>query len=307
MNEKQEIKLTIFTPTYNREHTLTRAFDSLMRQTNKNFIWLIIDDGSKDNTPLLVEKFVEQADFQIEYHWKENGGRHTAVNYSYQFLKTEYVVTLDSDDELLDDAVEKILKIWNSIPSKDYDRFWCISGRELNYETGKIVGVPYPEGINNLHGRAQRKKMLKCTGEKHCCRKVSIHKQYKFPVYEDTKFVSENQVWEQINRKYDQYCTNEAFGVYHTDSTDSLSNRGVHNETHYITSLHAAIFYINELFDEIFFNRAVYISLINVSRCAMLTNTSYKDLMKQLKTWYIRLIVTLGYPISWFWILMNRK
>lgn len=304
---EQTIDITVFTPTYNRERTLIRAYESLCNQTNKNFIWLIIDDGSNDNTKNLVENFSKNSDFIIEYHYKQNGGRHTAVNFSYKYLRTKYVITLDSDDELVEDAIEKIYKIWSNIDKKEYERFWCISGREINAETNQLVGKPYPPGINNLKGRKQRKEILKCPGEKHCCRKVDVHVKYKFPEYSDTKFVTENQVWCKINRQYDQYCVNDVFGKYHTESTDSLSNKGTHSETHYYTYLHSGIFYINEIFDEILFNRAVIISLVNVSRCAILTNTSYKKLMAQINTWYKRIIVTLCYPISGIWVLTHRN
>ena len=104
--------ITVFTPTYNRANTLKRAFYSLKNQTCKDFEWLIIDDGSSDNTHELVNQFKKESDFLIRYYWKSNGGRHTAVNYSYQYLNTPYVVTLDSDDELLPNAIEKMIKTW---------------------------------------------------------------------------------------------------------------------------------------------------------------------------------------------------
>ena len=153
--------ITVFTPAYNRAHTLRRAFNSLKAQTCKDFEWLIIDDGSTDGTSELVERLQEEADFPIRYYWKENGGRHTAVNYSYQFLQTKYVVTLDSDDELTPNAVELMRRTWNSIPKERYDHIWCVSGREMDANTLQLVGEPYPEGINEKSGKAQRKILLK--------------------------------------------------------------------------------------------------------------------------------------------------
>lgn len=299
--------LTVFTPTYNREKTLTRAFDSLMKQTSKDFEWLIIDDGSTDNTEELVESFVKQADFEIRYYKKENGGRHTAVNFSYPLLRTEYVVTCDSDDELVPDAVEKMLATWRSIPKEDYDRFWCVSGREVSSLTGKIVGTPYPDGINKLKGRKQRKRILKCDGEKHCCRKVAIHIQYPFPEYPDVKFVPENTVWEVINRKYDQYCVNDVYGVYHEESPDALTRRGTHGGKYYKSHYYANVFYVNTLFDEWFFNKNVRLSVLDVSRCAMLSGVGYKTVMKAIDAWYKRFLVTLGYPISKLWLMAHKS
>lgn len=306
MNAGQNlIKLTIFTPTYNRKNALKRAYDSLTRQTNKHFIWLIIDDGSTDGTGELIETFVQMADFEIEYHWKENGGRHTAVNYSYEFLQTEYVVTLDSDDELTDDAVNLILNTWEAVSANDYSRIWCVTGREIDYLNRKMVGKPFPNNINTLKGKKQHREILKCPGEKHCCRKVQILKQYHFPVYSDCKFVTENQVWEKINKKYDQYCTNEIFGIYYTDSIDSLSVSHKRTKSRYCTFYHAGIFYVNELFEQIFYNKDVLYYLFNVSRCAMLTKRSWREVMSELNAWYKKVFVTMGYPVSYLWIITH--
>ena len=100
-------EITIFTPTYNRKHTLEKAYNSLLKQTNQNFIWLIIDDGSIDGTEELVYKWKYDNKIEIHYYRKENGGKHTAYNYALNILKTEYVlIALDSDDYLVDNSIE---------------------------------------------------------------------------------------------------------------------------------------------------------------------------------------------------------
>ena len=301
------IEITVFTPAYNRAKTLKKAYESLEKQTQKNFEWLIIDDGSVDDTKELIENLSKNSSFPIRYYWKENGGRHTAVNYSYQYLKTKYVVTLDSDDELLPDAIEKMLNTWHSIPEKDYDRFWCISGREMYAHNGEMVGAPYPEGINQLKGKAQRKKILKYPGEKHCCRKVDIHIQYPFPVYSDTKFVTENIVWEQINRKYDQYCVNDIYGKYYVNSEDSLSTDSPHKKTKNRSAYYRDIFYINEMFDEIFFNKSVLLCTVDLPRRALLTDTSYLEVMGEIESFSKKVLVTLCYPLAFLLIKFRDK
>ena len=103
----KDIKITVFTPAYNRAHTLPRTYESLKRQNNKNFIWLIIDDGSIDNTQELVDQWIkEDNDFIIQYIYKENGGMHTAHNVAYQNITTELNVCIDSDDCLADNAID---------------------------------------------------------------------------------------------------------------------------------------------------------------------------------------------------------
>lgn len=113
--------LTIFTPTYNRAELLGNCYESLKRQTSKDFIWLIIDDGSTDHTSAVVEKWCgAYNDFEIEYIYKENGGLHTAYNAAIENAKTELSVCIDSDDYMPDDAVEKILTFWKENQDEQY-------------------------------------------------------------------------------------------------------------------------------------------------------------------------------------------
>lgn len=99
--------LTIFTPTYNRAYCLTNCYESLKRQTCKSFIWLIIDDGSNDNTKELVDSWIAEKHIKIMYHWQRNQGMHGAHNTAYEMIETELNVCIDSDDYMPDDAVEK--------------------------------------------------------------------------------------------------------------------------------------------------------------------------------------------------------
>ena len=103
--------LTILTPTYNRNLLLQQLYDSLCRQTDFNFQWLVIDDGSTDGTDKFF-KNIQTNSFPIEYHWKENGGKHTALNYAHSYIKGKLVMIVDSDDYLSPDAVEVINRDW---------------------------------------------------------------------------------------------------------------------------------------------------------------------------------------------------
>lgn len=305
---KEKKLITICTPTFNRGYILKRPFESLLNQTNKNFIWIIIDDGSTDNTKSIVKEFIKKADFEIKYYKKENGGRHTALNYSYEKIETEFVINLDSDDCYVPDAIEKIYKIIYSIPKKDYNKYWQISGRCIDSKTHELVGKKFFSNINSFSGKKQRKKIAKCYGEKSNCRKLSILKQYKFPVFEDTKFVPENMIWEKINLVYDTYCTNEIFRIYYQDSNDSLSTGGIHNSTRNASYYHYSVFCINELFDQFFYNSHVRYSLINVARKGMLCGKKYKDIMKDIKSLYKKIIITIfGYPLAYFTMIIKHE
>lgn len=136
------IQLTVFTPTYNRAGLLSRCFESMKRQTNKGFIWMIVDDGSTDNTRELVEDWMSQPlDFQITYYYKENGGLHTAYNEAISHIVTELCVCIDSDDFMPDNAVERILSIWQKHGS---DRVAGIVGLDYDLD-GNVIGDPLPD------------------------------------------------------------------------------------------------------------------------------------------------------------------
>ena len=111
-----EIKITVLTPTYNRAHTLPRLYKSLCRQTDFTFAWLIVDDGSNDETKTTIDRF-EKKKFSIKYVYKNNGGKHTAINEGMKYVNTEYTFIVDSDDYLKENAIERVnCWIYVSIP-----------------------------------------------------------------------------------------------------------------------------------------------------------------------------------------------
>ena len=100
--------ITIFTPTYNRAHTLPRLYNSLKNQSNKNFIWLIVDDGSNDETKTLVQGFVNEKIIEIRYIPQSNKGKHIAINNGLKNTHTEYFCVIDSDDYLAENAIQEM-------------------------------------------------------------------------------------------------------------------------------------------------------------------------------------------------------
>ena len=110
---REMTKLTVYTPTYNRIESLSVLYGSLLAQTNKNFVWMIIDDGSTDNTAELVDEWIDSEQLQIKYHRKENGGVHTAREYAFKHIDTELLAGVDSDDYLTNDAIQSILEEWD--------------------------------------------------------------------------------------------------------------------------------------------------------------------------------------------------
>lgn len=139
--------LTIFTPTYNRKDTLIKGYEALLRQKNKDFIWLIIDDGSTDDTESVVYDWMNcDNGFEIQYVYKKNGGLHTGYNKALELIQTELCICVDSDDYLADDAVETILKFWTLNKSDDVAGFIARDA----YPDGTVIGDTFPT-VEKVH------------------------------------------------------------------------------------------------------------------------------------------------------------
>lgn len=135
------VTLTVFTPTYNRAYCLNKGYEALCRQSSKDFEWIIIDDGSTDNTKELVEEWkTHDNGFEIIYVYKENGGMYTGYNTAIRIARTELCVCVDSDDYLTDDAVEKIISFWSAHRNEGYAG---IIGLDC-LTTGEVLGDPFP-------------------------------------------------------------------------------------------------------------------------------------------------------------------
>ncbi len=140
--------LTIFTPTYNRAHTLRRTYESLCRQTRKDFEWLVVDDGSTDNTRELVQGFISEGKVSTHYIYKENGGLYTGYNTAYANIATPLNVCLDSDDYMPDDAVEKILNTWHE---RGGDKYAGIIGLDYSTRDGQPIGGRFPDWMTECY------------------------------------------------------------------------------------------------------------------------------------------------------------
>lgn len=136
--------LTVFTPTFNRAHTLPRLYQSLCAQTSADFEWLVIDDGSTDGTKDLVAQWKEENIIPVHYIYKENGGLYTGYNVAYLKIETELNVCIDSDDAMPPEAVETILQVWKERGS---DTYAGLIGLDAYMESGKPIGGFFPEGL----------------------------------------------------------------------------------------------------------------------------------------------------------------
>ena len=205
-NQNKEILLTIFTPAFNRANTLPRTYESLKRQDCLDFIWMIVDDGSTDNTGKLVESWIkEEANFEIRYIYKENGGMHSAHNVAYRNIDTILNTCIDSDDELSEGAVRKILDKWNEVKDKGYAGIIAL---DVDMNSGKVIGKGFPEGMKETTvsgyyetGGSGDKKLIYLTD--------IINKYPEYPEFEGEKYLSLAYKYLLIDQDYKMAVLNQ--------------------------------------------------------------------------------------------------
>lgn len=223
-------KLTILTTTYNRAYLLHKCFESLYNQTCTDFEWLIIDDGSTDNTEEIVESIVRQKNrFSIKYVKKQNGGKHTALNYSHQHISGKYLLMLDDDDRLTKDAVETVLNDWAIYD--DNETIGCISYQKADLKTYKPL-VEWkgkkPIVSNTIDFRVNPCRNGDCAEVV----RTKVFIEYPAPIFEGENFLAEDFLWINSAYKYDTVyirkiiylCEYRTDGLTNAKSLNRLKN-----------------------------------------------------------------------------------
>lgn len=185
--------LTVFTPAYNRAAYLERLYDSLRKQKNKDFEWLVIDDGSTDDTQRVVLRFMEQSDMAIRYYRKENGGKHTAYNQALEQAAGHWFVCVDADDQLAENAVDILTEAVKAVPQQT-----AIAAYKMDMD-GKRLSGPFPETVDACK-ISELPLKYGCRGEFTFVFPTEIAKKYPFPVFHGEKFVGENVVYDRLER-----------------------------------------------------------------------------------------------------------
>ena len=220
------MNVTVLTPTYNRAKLLSKLYDSLEKQENENFEWIVIDDGSTDNTEQFINSIKNTATFSLKYYKKKNGGKHTALNYAYKYITTPLTFIVDSDDWLTCNAISVIEKIYEEFKSEDDLCGFSFLRGKLDGGYLSSSGVPF-DGLkeNFVECRINREigGDMAEVWYTHCL------KEYPFPEFEDEKFLGEDMVWIQMAKKYKLRFFNKV--IYISDYRDDglTYNRRKHN------------------------------------------------------------------------------
>lgn len=215
------MKLTIFTPVYNRADLMGRLYESLQRQSNHYFIWLIVDDGSTDHVRQVVEAYQKSAKFEIRYYYQKNQGKHVAHNTGVEKCNTELFFCVDSDDYLTDDAVEKIYAVHRESAKQP--------GNVLGYYFRKADTLGHVSGgdfvvKNKLVGLREIYYQFGFVGELAIVLKTDLIKKFSFPVYDDEKFVSEKVLYNQLTGIAPMVYVNEIIYVFEYQESGYTAN-----------------------------------------------------------------------------------
>lgn len=198
--------ITLFTPTYNRVHLLSRLYNSILMQDVIDVEWLIVDDGSIDDTEALIENFKKESIINIRYYKKSNGGKHTAINFGLQYAKGELFFIIDSDDVLAENALKIIKTHYQSI--KNNDKICGIVGLSQYIDKQEIVGDYFLKNDWEVSfADIYLKYHLK--GDKSVAFKTEVLKKYPFPEKQRIRFVFEAVVWHEMSKKYNVLALNK--------------------------------------------------------------------------------------------------
>ncbi len=197
----------------------------MKQQSYKNIEHIIVDDGSTDGVDILVEQYINEVDYPVKYIKKSNGGKHTAVNVAWDNAEGYFLFQLDSDDEILPDALHFLVEMYKKIPDKDKNSFWCVLGRCIDQTHKKMIGLPYPEEINSFDIKEANRIANGIKGDKVGLMIRDKLANLRYPEPDCVTFVTESHLWYKLNNMYRTLYTNEPALIYYIDTGEEcLSN-----------------------------------------------------------------------------------
>lgn len=223
---------TVITPVYNRKNLIGRAIASVDKQSFRDFEYIVIDDGSIEEESIegIMKEFMERVSFPVMFIKKENGGVHTARNLGTMYGRGILWCALDSDDYLLEDALEKMYCAWREIPLGERSGYYGVVTRCID-GSGKVIGKAISDRINEKGWKAVRELKRSIKGDLHGACVMRVMKKHLWPEPEEVTFVTESILWCYLDTKYKQHLTNKTTLVYYLDNTWQHLSGGAEDNT----------------------------------------------------------------------------
>jgi glycosyltransferase involved in cell wall biosynthesis len=288
---------TVFTPTYNRAHTLHRVYDSLRAQTLRDFEWLVVDDGSTDDTPSLIAQWTKAADFPIRHFKQEHSGKHIAHNLAVREAQGEFFFTLDSDDACVPHTLQRMANLWQSIPVHERQSFCGVGGLCVD-QHGKLVGERFPREPLDAD-MLERHYLYRVRGEKCVMMRTELVRRFPFPEIKKTSFIPEGRVWFEVAKAHKIRWVNEIFRLYYTGQGGNLSDRSHSLQESAPGRMHYYVWMLNNNLGYLvhaprpFLNAAAMLPVV-----AWLSNRPLKGVMLSLENPLARILVSLALPVA---------
>ncbi|MBY2475824.1 glycosyltransferase family 2 protein [Clostridioides difficile] len=294
-------KFTVFTPTYNRAHLLENLYNDLKAQTYdfNNFEWLIVDDGSRDGTKELVEKFISENKLNIRYIYKENGGKHTAINLGVKNADGELFFIVDSDDGLIKDSLEIANDEWNSVENKV--GFSGVVGLCV-YPSGDLIGTEMPDDKKICHF-ADLYFKYGVKGDKSIVFVTDELIKFPFPERKEVRFLPESVVWNEMSKYYKVKCVNKPMII--RDYLDDGLTKNILNKNALKGRALEFLYLINQ--NTYPLGRYPYMwikNYINLARYSLLSDSHYFGEINKISDKLLYLVL---FPLGYYKYIGQRK
>jgi glycosyltransferase involved in cell wall biosynthesis len=297
---------TIFTATYNRKLLLSRAYESIKKQTFRDFEWLIIDDGSTDGTEELVKQWQAENTIPIIYKWKANGGKHTAFNEAIRMHKGFLVTALDSDDEIVPETLERYKFHWDNLPPSQKEKVGCMMCLTRDQQ-GNIVGDYFPVSLQMVD-LMKIYLVKKIKGEKGGLITSTVFKMYPYPDNVNNVYVPEEVFQQKLSKDWKTICINEVLRIYWIDERGDHDGENMTRPKNYPGNRLLHLTYLNcsmRLFwyvPKIFFaNTVLFIKLSFHLRKGI--NQQWKDIT----TVSGKILWLISLPVGYMFYLKSKK
>ncbi len=306
-----KIMVSVFTPTFNREKTLPRLYESLKKQTYTEFEWIIVNDGSSDRTDELARAWVTEGLIKITYITQENNGKHIAMNRAVKVAEGFFFTTVDSDDVLLPDALEILVQAWNDIPPDDWSKYISVKSDCIDMMTGKKLGPVFDGGrimCNYLDARYKKK----INYEMQSLTRLDALKEFPNPEIiggphnGGLSFYPET-IWQDLAaRKYDTIFIDKCTYAYQRDSSESLLGRGK-KYNRYRENIYLWTHIINDNMDYFFYDPKEFIkAFVGISMDGVFNRFSIRRILALVNSAGKRIGVFVFYPIGYLCYLRRR-
>ncbi|HMS98873.1 MAG TPA: glycosyltransferase family 2 protein [Saprospiraceae bacterium] len=302
-----KFKFTVFTPTYNRGNTLHRVYKSLVNQSFRDFEWLIIDDGSSDNTGEVVNEFIRTANFSIRYLFQDNKHKFHTILEAVKIAKGDFFYIIDSDDEIFPNALELLYKYWVSIPINDRHFFSGVTGLCVDQHM-KLIGTKFPSDIFDSDTLESSVK-YGIKGEKSGFQRTDLMREFSFNEgFFNNGYIPEGLFWVGLaNKGYKTRYFNEYIRKYYVDAGESIMTTAKFVPNAYGTHQYTLLF-INSYKGYYLRNlRQIIGQIRNFTVSGWILGYSSLSLLNKAKYLIIKILFIITLPISFFYFYYVKK